>query len=107
VARATWTSKVTDTPSLAPKDYRSLPPMVRIDDGDWYSGLWHGSGFQIRDLQRTYSWENGEPHACAHCGSEETRCIYFNSFFDQTGKDIDVELECARCGKYTHYNGYD
>jgi hypothetical protein len=107
MARAVWSSKVSSEPSLAPKDYRSLPPIVRLDDGDWYSGLWHGSGFQVSDLQRQYRWENGEPSACAACGSKRTRCIYFKSYFDQSGKDIDLELVCRDCGKYTLYNGYD
>lgn len=44
---------------------------------------------------------------CGACKSTDTLCTYFYNWEDLVGKDIEVELECRACGKFTLYNYVD
>ena len=103
-----WTSlidtKVSDTPQLAPEDYRLLPPFI-LNREDKYG---EGSGVPLKEVPcYTEAWQEKYTDECGACKSTHTQCIYADYFADMAGKDDNYELECLDCGKYTVYQYLD
>lgn len=114
--RPEWSFTVHDSPVLAPPDFRYLPSVVRLrgsdDSADPTWGRWHGSGFRIRDLPSFYygriyyGGDHETAGTCGACGSMDTRVIFLDNCQDQSGADIDLEIQCRACGKFTLYKGF-
>jgi len=96
---------ISETPRLAPPDFAIMEPCEDISAQQ--AGIpfprYAGSGvpveahpFQPREL---FSGFDG---TCAACGSGNTLCIYLFYTADVgTGRDLEVELFCPECGRFT------
>lgn len=103
-----WTSligtEVSDTPKLAPQNFKELEPFV----WDRAEKQGKGSGVALKQVPfYTEPWQANYQDKCGSCGSKNTQCIYAEFFNDWVGKDDEYELVCSGCGKFTRYHYFD
>jgi len=103
-----WTFQVHKTPQKAPKNYKTLPPYT--GNGNSVNGVWKGSGFSLDDLNIfSGSYREDLEYACRcnSCHSRNVFIIYLDHTRDQSGCDIDLEVECLDCKVFTLAKGWN
>lgn len=108
-----WSKTTSKMPTLAPADYRTLPARTSdYPETDNYLNVWRGSGFQPHELpcyprgRETPGYPFLNKDKCGKCGSTDTSAIFLCNWYDQSGADIELEIECRACGTYTQYYGF-
>ena len=96
---------VTDRPQRAPKDYEDLEPCEERHEGMVYVG----SGVPWDQHPRGIdAWWVTRP-SCRACESDDVLVIwlaYVGGGFG-TGKDLNCEVVCRECGKYSFFVNVD
>ena len=90
-------------PIEAPKNYKNLDSLLKIDEDVFQTYV--GSGIRLQDhplFQSLGHWIGGNGQ-CGHCKSMNTLCIYFTYSSAHISRRAAYEVVCQDCFEYTLY----